>query len=50
MQMLAGTAVSAAVEVLFVVLAHPGCKAGDVITPAGKNFSNNRINALAHRS
>jgi hypothetical protein len=49
-QMLSGTAVGAAVKVLFVVFTHLGRKAGDVITPAGKNFSNNGINALAHKN
>ena len=49
-QMLPGTAVSAAVEVVFVVFAHLGRKAGDVVTPASQNFSNNGINALAHKS
>jgi hypothetical protein len=34
-QVLPRTAVGAGIEVLFVVFAHPGCKAGDVITPAG---------------
>ena len=47
-KMLAGAAVRAAVEVVFVVFAHLGREAGDVVTPAGQNFSNNRINALAH--
>src|SRR6266849_4244984 len=48
-QMLAGTAVGAAVKVFVVVFPHLGREAGDVITPAGKNFSNNGIDALAHR-
>src|SRR5579862_346933 len=38
-----------AVEMLFVVFAHFGRQAGYVVTPAGKNFSNNRINAIAHK-
>src|SRR5450755_1469858 len=50
MQVLARTAVSTTVEVLFIIFTHLWRKAGDVITPAGKYFSNNGINALAHRS
>ena len=35
-------------QMLFVVAAHLGRKAGNVVPPASQNFSNNGINALAH--
>src|SRR5437763_6806049 len=48
MYMLARTAVFALGKVRFVVAAHFGSDAGNVISPARKNFSYDRVIALIH--
>src|SRR5467141_2309605 len=45
---LAAAAVFAAREVIFVVLAHLGRQAGDVIAPAGQNLAYEGVDTLAH--
>ena len=48
MQPLARAAALAGREVMFIVAAHVGRDAGNVISPAGQYFSYHRINALTH--
>src|SRR5438270_5365720 len=49
MDALAGAAVVASGEMTLVVATHPGRDAGDVITPASKNFADYGVNACAHK-
>src|SRR6478609_9555621 len=47
---LPGAAMIAGGKVGFVVAAHLGREAGNIVTPASQNLSDYRINACAHRS
>src|SRR5436305_14884482 len=48
MHMLARAAVFAFDKMRFVVASHLWCQAGNIISPARQNLSNDRVNAFTH--